>query len=363
VPRVHVQDRRSDFAAAALDTLSLRAGVKLERPHPATRDMGRMSMLDIATQCLRNVGINPDRMSATRVFNTAFTHTTSDFPGIAGDLFERILMTSYQGEPDTSAGWTVTSELRDFREVSRVRFSEAPDLEFVPEGAEITFASFNERVERYRLSTYARAFSVTRQLLLNDDLQAFADLPASFGRAARRRHLDNVWAVVTGNPAMSDGENLFSAAHGNDLTPAALSLESLTAARLAMRTMKGEAGKVTLNLIPRFLLVPASLEGTAEALVSSLIPPGSTTATPSLQFIRNLEVVCEPRLDEASTTAWYLACDPAQLQSIEQGFLGGVPFEIEEKTGFDVDGIAWKVRSDHAAAPLEWRSIVRNAGA
>lgn len=41
---------------------------------------------------------------------------------------------------------------------------------------------------------------------------------------------------------------------------------SLDAGREAMRTPKGLAGKETLNISPRFILVPAALETTTEVI-------------------------------------------------------------------------------------------------
>jgi ATP-dependent Clp endopeptidase proteolytic subunit ClpP len=364
MPGVYHVDRSTDFRNAVTDMLSIRNGLRVEKPHPAARDLSRMSMVNIAEHCLRQAHVSSLPKTPSQIIKAAFTHSSSDFPAILEDTLGKALMDGYQGEPDTTAGWTTRAELRDFRQVSRVQMSEGPGLELVPEGGEYQEGSFRDRSEKYALATYGRIFSVTRQALVNDDLQAFVSIPRAFGQSVRRKHMDLVFGVLTNNPNMSDGNALFSAPHGNLAgSPAALSHETLVAARKAMRTQRGEAGLQALNIQPRHLLVPAELEDTAEQIIASLIPPGSTTDVPSLGFVRNLNLIVEPRLDADSTTAWYLVGDPAQMPTLECGFLAGQEFEIEEHLGFDTDGTAWKVRTDFGCAPLEWRTFYKNAGA
>ncbi|MEO5375977.1 MAG: hypothetical protein H7840_17265, partial [Alphaproteobacteria bacterium] len=51
--------------------------------------------------------------------------------------------------------------------------------------------------------------------------------------------------------------------------------------------------------------------------------------------IRTLAVIAEPRLDDTSTTAWYLAADPAQIDTIEYAYLEGqIGVHIETRMGF-----------------------------
>lgn len=361
---VHVEDRRADFRSAIVDQLAMRNGCRIEEPHPSAADLSRMSIVNIAEQCLRQAGVSEMPRSTTRLISAAFSHSSSDFPGILEDVLHKMLHDGYQGEPDTTAGWTRPSDLRDFREVRRIQMSEGPGLELVPEGGEYTEGTFKDRSEKYALSTYGRIFAATRQMLINDDLAAFTRVPQAFGQSVRRKHLDLTWGKITGNGAMSDGNALFSSAHSNlAASGSALSVTSLSEGRKAMRMQKGEQGLQVLNIVPRYLLVPAALESQAEELIASLIPPGSTDQSPSLAFVRSLQLVVEPRLDADSETAWYLVADPAQISTLEQGFLGGTEFEIEEHMGFEIDGRAWKVRTDFGCAPLDWRGFYKNAGA
>ncbi len=70
------------------------------------------------------------------------------------------------------------------------------------------------------------------------------------------------------------------------------------------------------------------------------------------------EIIVDARLDDASTTAWYLAADPNVFDTIEVGYLDGVaaPF-LDQQDGWTIDGVEYKVRIDAAAAPLEFRTL------
>jgi hypothetical protein len=81
------------------------------------------------------------------------------------------------------------------------------------------------------------------------------------------------------------------------------------------------------------------------------------------EWIQGLVPIVEPRLDAASTTAWYMVADPTQIDTIEYCFLegqAGVYFETRQ--GFEVDGIEMKARMDFAAAAIDYRGLQKNAG-
>ncbi|MEL0625302.1 Mu-like prophage major head subunit gpT family protein, partial [Marinomonas arenicola] len=79
-----------------------------------------------------------------------------------------------------------------------------------------------DNAEQIQLATYGRLFSISRQTIINDDLQAFTKLPMKMGRAAIRTVGDLVYALLMSNPNMKDGKSLFHADHNNILTAAAL---------------------------------------------------------------------------------------------------------------------------------------------
>jgi hypothetical protein len=192
---------------------------------------------------------------------------------------------------------------------------------------------------------------------------AFTEIPRKMGRAAARTVGDLVFAIINDNPTMSDGAALFHADHDNLASSgAAPSAISVGAGRTAMRTQKD--GKATLNIPPSFFLVPAALEDTAQVLMVSETDPSKTNSRIPNPVRNAAEVIVDARLDAASTTAWYLLADPNRFDTIEVGYLDGVaaPF-LDSQEGWTIDGVEYKVRIDAAAAPLEFRTLYKNAGA
>lgn len=91
------------------------------------------------------------------------------------------------------------------------------------------------------IETFARKIGVTRQVLVNDDLGASADLARRMEQAAAETEAKVMVELLeggTGNgPTMSDGKALFDADHGNKAAAgAAISGDSFSEARLAYAT-------------------------------------------------------------------------------------------------------------------------------
>jgi len=354
----------NNFKAAATDALLIRNGINVENPNPAARDLQRMSVVNMAETLLKKHGMNTGSLNASEIIKNAFTHSTSDFPGLLANVAGKALMQGYDNEPGTHRIWTREVEVNDFKTQTRNQISEAPELDTVLENGEYESGTFGESSEQYQITTFGKMFSISRQALINDDLNAFTRLPGAFGASASRKEADVVYGVLTDNANMSDGAALFHATHNNLESAAALGITSLGSARKAMRTQTGLKGLAILNIVPRYLIVPAALETTAEQLLSSLVDPTKNNDTPNLQFIRSLTLVVDARLDADSTTAWYLAADYGQVDTIERAYLeGNRGVSYEERMGWEVDGMEVKARLDFAAKAIDWRGLIKNPGA
>lgn len=357
--------READFREAAIDALLIRNGVPVATPHPAARDLARTSLLSMAESLLSMRG-QETRGSADQVLARAYTHTSGDFPQLLANIGEKALLTGYELEPASHRAWVRETELSDFKAVARVGLSDAPTLTNVPEGGEYSYGTFGERGETIQLATYGRLFSITRQCLINDDLGALTRIPQAFGASARRKEADMVYAILTTNANMQDGVALFHATHANLLTGAGsvLNVAGLDAARKAMRLQTAAQGAV-LNVVPRYLIVPAALETAAEVLIASTTRVDQTNpGVPMPAFIRSLQLVVDPRLDAASATAWYLAADANQVDTIELARLAGQNgLFTETREGWNVDGTEFKARLDVGVKAIDWRGLLKSAGA
>ena len=361
-PQFNSDNRLVDFKAAGCDVLLARSGIKVAEPHPGARDLQRMGIVAIAEAMLSMTGQLPRDMSPAGIISAALS--TSDFPSLLSNTANKSLSMGYNEAPSGHTLFTGERDVKDFKPQTLVNLSEAPALEEVPELSEYRHGHMIDGASTFKLATFGKVLSLSRQALVNDDLSAFTTLPSALGAAARRKEADMTFEQLTSNPLLGDGVALFHATHGNLGTAAALNLASLGLARAAMRMQKGLAGLGFIDPQPKFLIVPVALETAAEQLIASLVDPTRTNATPNLEFIRGLTLVADPRLDVNSVTAWYLSASPRQIEGILRAYLAGQPRPyLEENTEFKTDAISWKVRLDFAVGPQDYRGLYKNPGA
>lgn len=347
------------FTRAAGEALYCRANPAVQ-PSEAAREFMGLSVIDLGRIILGRAGVLTTGLSPSAIVERMLT--TSDFPAIMGDTVHRSLRTAYQAAPSALKTVARKSTARDFRRKTKLQISEAPTLEKVNEAGEFTYGALHDAKESYAVATFGRIIGVTRQLLVNDDVGAFTDMSAKWGEAAAdfeaQQLVDLLEAGSGAGPVMDDGMTLFHAGHGNIAAAGtALSVASLGEARLKMRKQKGLAGR-PINVRPRYLVVPPEQELAAEQLLASITPATSDDVNP---FGGKLELLVETRL--TSATRWYLVSDPATTEGLEYSYLQGEEGpQIETKQGFEIDGMAFKVRLDFGAAFLEHRGWFRNNG-
>ncbi len=288
-------------------------------------------------------------------------HTTSDLPVVFGNVINRTLRDAYAAAPRSFTTWARQGVLTDFRAATRVMVDGNLKLEKVNEAGEYKTGTLVDGGEVIQLGTYGKVISFTRQMIINDDLSALERVPLFFGRAAANLESDLVYGALTGGGKMADGKPLFDAAHNNIGTAAAISIDSLSEGRTKMRTQKAPGDDSVVNVMPKYLLVPAALETVAGQYTSNQYTP--TVAKDQNPFYGVLTPVVEPRLDAISSTAWYLAADPATIDTVEFCYLEGEQgLYTEQSLDFDVDGLKVKARIDFAAKATDHRGLFRNAG-
>lgn len=333
-----------------------------------------MSLLEIGRSYLEACGVNTrglDRMElATRMlhFRDAGMHGTSDFTSLFANVANKRLRAVYDENAGTYGLWARRApNAPDFKNMSVVQLAGAPDLLQTNEAGEFKYGRMSDGAETYALLTYGRVVSLTRQAIVNDDLRAFERMVSAFGAAARRLENRTVYSQLTANAALSDGVALFHATHANLGTGggSALQFSSLSSGRTAMRLQKGLASE-ELNLAPSYLIVPAALEQTAYQLTSSNYVPSTKAEVNEFREggRTSLTPVVEPVLDANSATAWYLAAQNSQVDTVEYCYLDGAEGPvIESQVGFEQDGISYKCRLDFAAKAIDFRGLYKANGA
>ncbi|MBF0108755.1 MAG: peptidase U37 [Magnetococcales bacterium] len=358
------QDEKTTRNAAVENALLHRFDPTNHKLTDAAREWRGLTLLEMARTFLEKDNHRVTNGLSRHELATRALHTTSDFPTILANVANKTLRNAYETAPRTFQPFCRQVTANDFKAMTRVQLGEAPALDKVNEGGEYKRGPMGEGKESYRVETYGKIISISRQVLVNDDLNAFTRIPQLFGVAAANLESDVIWSIFTSNPNMGDGVALFHANHKNlAAAGTTISVASLAAARKAMAVQTGLDGTTILNVRPAFILVPAALEVTAEQLLAvNLFPAKSVdVVTPS---IRSLVVIAEPRLDASSDKTWYLSSNPSQIDTIEYAYLEGqTGVYIETRMGFEVDGVEIKARLDFGAKAIDWRGFFKNPGA
>lgn len=328
-----------------------------------------LTLMEMAKESLEAVNIRTRGMSRNQVLDAAFAtrtagyHSTSDFPLLLEDIVNKTLRAGYREAPQTFMPFTRMVTVSDFKTISRTQIGDAPELLEIPETGEYKDGSVGEGAEKYAVKDYGRIVSITRKVIINDDLDAFTRVPEMYGRRARSLESNLAWAQITSNPLLADGVNLFDAAGHNNLTTGpgtVISIDSIGIMRGRMRRQLSLGGDF-INVDPRYLVVPTSLETIGQQFISQIQADAAGNVNP---FAGTLQLVAEPRLDDASATAWYAFSTSDEIDILEMAKLSGEEEPmIATRDGWRVDGAEIKVRHTVGAKVIDYRGLQKNDGA
>ncbi|XZQ30645.1 phage major capsid protein [Rhodobacter capsulatus] len=330
------------------------------------REFRGLTLLELARHALDQRGIATRGMSKMELATEALIgrsglHSTSDFPLILANVANKTLRAAYDTTPRTFTAWARQAVITDFKPVARNQLGGAPDLLRVPESGEFTYGTIGESREVYALVTYGRIVGITRQTLINDDLDAFTRIPSAFGAAAADLESDLVYSIFSTNPNMADGNPLFHASHANLGTAGAISETTLAEAYRLFGNQRGLEGR-QISVLPRYIITPPGVRSVEARKNVTATTPNAVAGVNA--FANRLEPIEEARLiPAAGPDPWFLAADPSRIDTIEFAYLEGQQgVYTETRSGFEVDGIEIKARHDFAAKAIDWRGLFRNAG-
>lgn len=291
--------------------------------------------------------------------------STVSLPGILESVIRASLLKGFDQVDAIWKKFCSTTSLPDFKKSTYYRVDGFNRLAPVHKGGEIKSMALSETSASNQVTTVGGHFSVTRADIINDNLQALADIPRKFGVAAAREIDIAVANLLAANPTMDDNQRLFSTRHGNIASSAsALSATSLEEARTKFLRQKDSQGNI-IYARPRYLVVPPELEATAVNLTQSLEITGAQSEKGRLNVasLYGLQVIVNPYL--TNTTGWFLLAAPEELNTIEVAFLNGIqtPVISGPFTNIDTDGFGWKATFDYGVAPITYQGGFYNAGA
>ena len=290
-------------------------------------------------------------------------HTTGDFPQLLTGTGNRVLMGAFQAASSPLKLLARQTTIADFRAKTTIKVSGMGALTKVGESGEIKSTTRAEAKEAYRLATFARIFSLSRQAVINDDLGGLQDFSAAAGRAAAETEASELLALLTansGNGATLDDTNpLFHSSHGNKAASGgAIAVATLSAARKAMREQKDLDGTTPINVVPKYLLVSTAKETLAEQVLASLYAAAIADVNP---FSGKLQLLVEPRL---GGNPWWVFADAAQAPVLEYAYLSSAQGpQIASREGWDTLGMEFRVVLDFGCGVVDHRGAYLDPGA
>lgn len=298
---------------------------------------------------------------------------TTDFPLILGDSVTRKLQQEYRGYPQNWRKISDVVPIKDFRQQRREQLGFMADLDIVAEDDAFTgLANPTEFEATYTAQKRGNLFTVSRELILQDDLRKFRALPRTIARSGHRTLEKFVFNLLTGNVGgggintdlIYDAAVLYSVGRAN-LGTTALGADSLTDGMTQMAQQQDPSSLETLGLSAKWLVVPINLGPTANVLVKSELKPGTANNDVNPNF-NAVQVIAVPYLS-GDTNNWYLVADPSEQPAIEIGFVNDqqepeILLQDDPTVGevFTRERITWKVRHEYGGAIADFRPAQGN---
>lgn len=328
-----------------------------------------MHMIDMVRDYVDKAGDNSIlHQGMQKVGERSMISTSSyDFPVILEGVARRVLLNDYAILADTWRAIAATGSVSDFRDWGRVRGGSMGNLDRVNENGEYKNKAIPDGAkEIVNIKTYGNTVNITRQAIINDDLDYFFRITGQMGRMAARSIEQSLYDLINSNvglgPTMSDGYTLIHANHGNVGPSGAYSATTVAAARDRMKLQKDLSNNDWLNLSPSLIWIPTGISDTVKSLnINDYTNEANIYEKKSMVKGLFNTIIDSPRFVDANRV--YLLADKNIEPVFEVNFLNGqqTPF-MDERTTFGVDGLQWKIRIDYGVNAIGYRGIVSMPG-
>lgn len=285
-----------------------------------------------AVQRITGVDVDEARRSHGRNIKES---TTADFPIMLGDSMNKKLVKEYNFMKAREI-WTkfVTEESftnLNTQKMTRVGgFGELPTV--AEDAAYSTLSTPSEDNPTYTPVKKGGTFSLTEEMLINDDLRGLKKVPKELARAAIQTLNIFVYNLLLGRGGSDnlnsltiyDGGVLYSAAHGN-LATSALGATSFETAMAKMANQEQADSGIPIGLQGKYLLTPYELRKTAwDVTVNGLTQANANGGSiQNAQSGYNVEPLVLPNAYAGGVSNfWILIADPMDIEGLTVGYLG-----------------------------------------
>jgi hypothetical protein len=354
------QDETETRRAAMTEALSYSLGAPIPQagPSAAARQYMNRGLISLAAEC---VGYRGGVMLNARQIDDILTRasqTTSDFPAIFEGTINRTLEARYALAQPTYRSIARQRNFRDFRPHTSVKLGDFPMLQKVLEAGEIKYGTFSEGKETVSAFSYAIAMTVTRQMLINDDLGAITDMLSSYGASVALFEEVTFYAQAF-NGKLADGKAVFHTDHNNLASPGtAITVAAVGAGKAAMAKQTSLEGNPLLANNATILLTGPDKDLEAQML---LAPINATQLSNINPFSGKMTPISTAQI---SGNGWYLFADPASgISNYRWGYLEGYDApRVRMDEPFGKQGFSMSVEHDFGCGPTDFRGGYKNPG-
>jgi hypothetical protein len=363
--------------ACGLDTKDIAPKI-LEASQKHYRNMGLQELIiNVAKENgyngRENFKSNPREILQFAFGKMQSAFSTISLPLILSNIANKSLKKGFDSVESAWRDIADIASVSDFKTVSRYSLTGDMEFEQITANGEIPHGKVGELGYTNKIASYGKMFAITREMLINDDLNALTKVPMKIGRGGALKVNTVFWTKFLANTS------IFSAGNKNLLTggTSALSIASVTALMTKLKKQTDPDGK-TFPVKPARLLVPVELGTLAGQIISDafVLADGATALTPAVFSNKNPHVGKLALTESAylsdnvafpstfSATAWYLLADPADIAVIEMAFLNGVQSPVIESADADFDTLGIQTRGflDFGAEFQEYRGGARSNG-
>lgn len=260
--------------------------------------------------------------------------------------------------------------VRNFQTITTASLTGALQYEKVGATGEIKHGTLGDLSYTNKADTYAKMLTISRQDIINDDLNCLTDVPRKLGRGAALKLNDIFWTEFLALV----GASFFASGNANINTGVAdMTVGGLDATEVIFMNQTDPDGK-PLGISPKIVLVPTALRNKADILMTSQFTGAQVTTLATGPGVDNpfrgrFRVESSPYISNSSytgytSTAWWMLADPNELPVIEIVALNGRVEPVVETADaeFNVLGVSMRGYSDVGVKRQEYRGGVHADG-
>lgn len=302
--------------------------------------------------------------------------------GILSNVANKGMIASYLA---VETVWREIAAVRnhgDFKVHTRYRLDSTGAFKKVAPDGELKHVGLTDASYTNQLATFGAIIALNRQMMINDDLGAFMEIPQILGRMSAVRLEEAVFVLLLSNPS-----SFFHANNKNLLTGAAsaLSIDSYAALERKFMDQVDSNGKPIL-VSPKKVLVGTTLKSDAQLIfdektiiATQLGSTSSRKVEPAKNKMYNkYPVISSPYVDNTaikdqdgnaisgqSSTKFWMFADPAVRAAMAVAFLNGqqTPTIESADTDFNTLGMQWRAFHDFGVGMEETTAAAQSDGA